>query len=75
MILYLAILAVGFIIGALSFMKAPCDEDCKKTLKKHKDILNWLKSTLKDVKQPKLNKRVDSNKVRVLELIIKRLEK
>lgn len=72
---YLAVFTVGLIIGALSFMKAPCDEECKNIIKRQKDVLNWLKSALKDAKNKKLTKRIDNNKVRLLELIIKKLEK
>lgn len=73
--IYTLTLLVGFIIGSLSFMKAPCDKNCKETLKKQKDVLNWLKSALKESENNKLTKNIDQNKVKLLELIIQRLEK
>mgnify|MGYP005997954791 CR=1 FL=1 len=73
--IYTVTLLVGFITGALAFMKAPCDKNSKETLKKQKDTLNWLKSALKESENNKLTKNIDQNKVKLLKLIIKRLEK
>lgn len=75
MIMYIAVGLASFILGAVSFMKEPCDNKYKITLKKHKDIVNWLKSELKETSNNKLTKRIDSNKVKLLEILIQRLEK
>lgn len=66
---------LGVILGGLSFMKAPCDKECRETLKKHKDIRNWLNSELKTATKRKLDKSIDPNKIKLLEIIIKKLEK
>ena len=44
-------------------------------IKRHRDIVNWLKSELAQAKNNKLGKRIDNNKVKLLKLIVKKLQK
>ncbi len=70
---------VGVIVGiwvGISFKNVYgkyCSIKYTKIFKKHKDICNWLKSELSAVKKPKMDKRIDNNKVKLLELLIKKL--
>lgn len=69
----------SFILGFLVMLKCvkpfKYGDKHKKLYKKHKDIVNWLKSDLKTLENHKLDKyRIDKNKVNLLKLIISKLE-
>jgi len=67
---------LGYFIQERIYKRMNLDDKCRKTIKKHKDIVNWLKSELSGTKKQKLGKRnIDNNKVKLLELLIRRLEK
>jgi len=77
------IASITFILGIAcsvifyEFIKTK-DKNIKKyhhTLKKHTDIKNWLKSELKNANNKKLHKRLDPKKIKLLEIIISRLDK
>lgn len=72
-------MAASFLIGVLVTLKwmkpFKSEKDHKNLYKKHKDISNWLKSELKFLENPKVDKyRIDENKVKLLKLIISKLE-
>lgn len=79
--LFIALLFIGFfVLGCFIqeriYKRMNLDDKCQKTLKKHKDVVNWLKSELSGAKKQKLSKRnIDNNKIKLLELLIRRLEK
>lgn len=67
---------LGYFIQERIYKRMNLEDKCRKTIKKHKDIVNWLKSELSGTKKQKLGKRnIDNNKVKLLELLIRRLEK
>lgn len=51
------------------------DSKCQKILKNHKDVSNWLKSEISQAKIATKGKNIDQRKVKLLELIIKKLNK
>ena len=71
----------GFIITFLSgALLGACaqryiSESSNDITKKHRDIKNWLKSELRRAENSKLTKNIDQNKVRLLRIIVNKLEK
>ena len=78
-IFIIAVVITSFFLGIFVHQRVcrtvNLDDKCKQVLKKHRDIKNWLKSELVQVKKKKLGKRIDPNRVKLLELLISRLEK
>lgn len=73
---YLILFYLGVVLGVWLGKKETSYYIKYKTIyKKQRDVLNWLKSELALSKSIKLTKSIDRNKVKLLELIIKRLEK
>ena len=75
----IAIFYLGVIAGiwtGMSFKKTDAIFiEHNKLIKKHRDIINWLRSLLSESKNNKLSKNIDRNKVRLLEIIIGKLKK
>ena len=78
-VIVITALIASFFLGVLVNKKINrhniTSEKCKELSKKHRDIANWLKSELNSATVKKMGKRIDTNKVKLLELVIKRLEK
>lgn len=78
-IFIVSIVVASFFLGFFVHQKVcralNSDEKAKNIIKKHRDIANWLKSELVQIKRKKTDKNIDSNKVKLLEILIQRLEK
>lgn len=78
-IFIIAVVIASFFLGVFVHQRVcrtvNLDDKCKQVFKKHRDIKNWLKSELVGAQNQKLTKRIDQNKVKLLELLISRLEK
>ena len=73
--LFIGSFLLGYFTHQKIFKSINLDEKCQKTLKKHKDVVNWLKNELSEVKDKRLTKRIDQNKVKLIELLTSKLEK
>lgn len=74
--LFIGAFLLGYFVHQRVHRFVNLDEECQKTLKRQRDVANWLKSELASIKRPKMGKKnIDPKKVRLIELIIKRLEK
>lgn len=71
------VITFSFLLGVLVSTKVikhyGTDEKCRKVSKKHRDVVNWLKSELAIAEKVKLTKTLDHRKIKLLKLIIKRL--
>lgn len=46
----------------------------KNIYKKHRDVLNWLRSSLSETNKQKVGKRIDGNKVKLIQKIVDKLK-
>lgn len=73
--LFLGSFFLGYFVHQKISRAINLDEKCQKTLKKHRDIVNWLKSDLSNIRKKKMDKNIDPKKVKLIELLISKLEK
>ena len=71
-IFYFGVVAGMWAMYSLNSSK-PYYSKYREIYKKHKDISNWLKSELSSLTKVKMDKNIDKNKVKLLELLIKKL--
>jgi len=70
---HLIIAVISFTAGYL--IKGAMLKEDRQIYKNHRDVINWLKSDLAREQMVKLTKIANSDKVRFLKLLIKRLNK
>lgn len=70
----LIIFYLGVAAGMWAMYSFSSNDNYKSILKKHKDIVNWLRSELSEANKVKISKNIDPNKVKLLERIVNRLD-